>query len=120
MTLARRSTTPEASDVRRRAQQSKYRPDCRAATIINPPRPSKYIPDRQRFPIQIVALHWLTIRSPFVRIINHLICPRVRAEGAMRRSTSVTEVAGPRNVVLRRLERRPSTSTLVRRLAARY
>jgi len=30
---------------------------CRAATIINPLRPSKYIPDRQRFPIQIVALH---------------------------------------------------------------
>ena len=29
---------------------------CRAATIINPPRPSKYIPDRRRLPIQIVAL----------------------------------------------------------------
>jgi len=30
---------------------------CRAATIINPPRPSKCIPDRRRLPIQIVALH---------------------------------------------------------------
>ena len=29
---------------------------CRAATIINPPRPSEYIPDHRRLPIQIVTL----------------------------------------------------------------
>src|ERR1700678_1471834 len=69
----KRSTRPEESDVRQPARQSKYRPDCRAAknklrpakitlhdcraaTIINPPRQSKCVPDR-RLPIQIVALH---------------------------------------------------------------